>query len=114
MDSITWEFYVDEAGEHRCRTRASNGNILMVSGEGYVDKRDAENCARLHGWDEEAAEEAAAEAEEEAEAEAEEEAEAEAEEEAEAEAEEAAEAEAEEAEEAEAEAEAEENDDEDE
>ena len=53
-DSITWEFYEDEAGEHRCRTRASNGNILMVSGEGYADKRDAEHCAALHGWDEEA------------------------------------------------------------
>jgi len=37
--SRTFEVYEDEAGEHRWRLRADNGNVVADSGEGY-DSRD--------------------------------------------------------------------------
>lgn len=39
------EFYVDDAGEHRWRLRATNGRIVADSAEGYAEERDAR-----HGW----------------------------------------------------------------
>lgn len=51
MDSLIWEFYKDDKGEWRWRAKdRSNHNVLFVSAEGYVDKRDAEQCARRAGW----------------------------------------------------------------
>lgn len=38
--------YADAAGEWRWHFRASNGNIIADSGEGYIDKADC-----LHGID---------------------------------------------------------------
>ncbi len=35
--------YEDAAAEHRWRLRHRNGNVIADSGEGYTDKRDAEN-----------------------------------------------------------------------
>lgn len=50
-DDLKWEFYLDAAGEHRWRAKdAHNGEVLFVSAEGYVDKRDAEHCAVRAGW----------------------------------------------------------------
>ncbi len=36
------ELFVDDAGEHRWRRRDPNGNIVAVSGEGYVSRTYAE------------------------------------------------------------------------
>lgn len=36
------ELYQDERGEWRFRLKASNGQIVAVSSEGYSDRRDAE------------------------------------------------------------------------
>ena len=44
---MTIETYEDVAGEHRCRIKASNGEILMQSSEGYKDKRDLYNMIEL-------------------------------------------------------------------
>jgi uncharacterized protein YegP (UPF0339 family) len=39
------ELYRDEAGEWRWRRRASNGQVVSVSGEGYVDRTHAREMA---------------------------------------------------------------------
>ena len=39
MSKLKIETYVDAAGEHQCRVLAPNGKILMVSSEGYTEKR---------------------------------------------------------------------------
>jgi uncharacterized protein YegP (UPF0339 family) len=50
MGHTTWQFYKDKAGEWRWRALAENKNQLFNSSEGYVDRRDAEACARRAGW----------------------------------------------------------------
>lgn len=51
---ITWQFYKDEAGEHRWRAKDSrNGNVLFISAEGYSRKVDAVVCAARAGYDSE-------------------------------------------------------------
>ena len=40
------EYYIDNKFENRWRAVADNGRIVAESGEGYVEKRDAE-----HGFD---------------------------------------------------------------
>jgi uncharacterized protein YegP (UPF0339 family) len=44
-----FEVYKDKRGEYRWRRRATNGNIVGASSEGYVKKADAEaNMNRGH------------------------------------------------------------------
>lgn len=38
------EFYTDKKDQHRWRLKASNGNIMAVSSEGYKAKADAEKA----------------------------------------------------------------------
>jgi len=38
-----FEVYKDRAGEWRWRFRASNGNIIADSAEGYINKTDCEH-----------------------------------------------------------------------
>jgi uncharacterized protein YegP (UPF0339 family) len=45
-----WEFYTDKRGEHRWRRRASNGNIVGRSTEGYSSKSSAVANAERHGY----------------------------------------------------------------
>jgi len=45
-----WEFYKDKKGEHRWRRRASNGNIVAASTEGYKGKKSATDNAERHGY----------------------------------------------------------------
>lgn len=40
MSDLTFEIFRDRADEFRWRLKASNGKIIAVAGEGYVDKRD--------------------------------------------------------------------------
>lgn len=47
-----WEFYEDKKGEWRWRRKATNGNIVGSSCEGYKDKKDCEANAARHGWPE--------------------------------------------------------------
>ncbi len=42
--TLKFETYADVHGEHRWRLKASNGQIIAASGQGYVDKRDCENA----------------------------------------------------------------------
>ena len=42
--SLTFEIYQDRANQHRWRLKASNGQIIATSGQGYKDKRDAKNA----------------------------------------------------------------------
>ena len=46
-----WEMYEDKRGEHRWRRRASNGNIVGASCEGYTKKADCKKNAQRHGMD---------------------------------------------------------------
>ena len=46
-----WELYEDKRGEHRWRRRASNGNIVGASCEGYTKKSDCKKNAQRHGMD---------------------------------------------------------------
>ncbi len=46
-----WEIYQDKRGEHRWRRKASNGNIVGASCEGYVKRADAKANAQRHGMD---------------------------------------------------------------
>lgn len=41
------EEYKDKRGEWRIRIRASNGRIIYASTEGYHNKQDAINAAKL-------------------------------------------------------------------
>lgn len=41
------EFYVDDAGFHRWRIRAGNGEIVAASSEGFATKQKAEENYRL-------------------------------------------------------------------
>lgn len=43
---MKYEYYKDKRGEWRWRLKAVNGQTIVVSGEGYVNKSDA-----LHGID---------------------------------------------------------------
>lgn len=45
-----WNFYKDDAGEWRWQALDANGHILFISAEGYVNKSDAEQCAKRAGW----------------------------------------------------------------
>src|SRR5437763_111915 len=42
--SPTFEIYQDRSNEHRWRLKASNGQIIASSGQGYKDKRDCRNA----------------------------------------------------------------------
>jgi uncharacterized protein YegP (UPF0339 family) len=42
--TLTFEIYRDRANEHRWRLKATNGQIIASSGQGYKDKRDAKNA----------------------------------------------------------------------
>lgn len=44
-----WEMYADKRGEHRWRRRASNGNIVGSSCEGYAQKAACKANAERHG-----------------------------------------------------------------
>jgi uncharacterized protein YegP (UPF0339 family) len=41
---LTFETYEDARKEHRWRLKATNGQIIATSGQGYKDKRDCENA----------------------------------------------------------------------
>jgi uncharacterized protein YegP (UPF0339 family) len=41
--AATFVLYKDKSGEFRWRLRHENGQIIADSGEGYVNKADAEN-----------------------------------------------------------------------
>jgi uncharacterized protein YegP (UPF0339 family) len=41
---LTFETYEDARQEHRWRLKATNGQIIATSGQGYKDKRDCENA----------------------------------------------------------------------
>jgi uncharacterized protein YegP (UPF0339 family) len=42
--TLKFETYSDARGEARWRLKASNGQIIATSGQGYKDKRDCENA----------------------------------------------------------------------
>jgi uncharacterized protein YegP (UPF0339 family) len=42
--SLTFETYRDQKEEHRWRLKATNGQIIATSGQGYKDKRDCEHA----------------------------------------------------------------------
>jgi uncharacterized protein YegP (UPF0339 family) len=42
-----FEVYLDRSGEWRWRFRANNGRIVADSGEGYKNKSDCEDGARV-------------------------------------------------------------------
>jgi uncharacterized protein YegP (UPF0339 family) len=42
--SLTFEIYQDQKGEQRWRLKATNGQIIATSGQGYKDKRDCKNA----------------------------------------------------------------------
>jgi uncharacterized protein YegP (UPF0339 family) len=42
--TLTFEIYQDRSNEHRWRLKATNGQIIATSGQGYKDKRDAKNA----------------------------------------------------------------------
>ncbi len=44
-----WEMYEDKRGEHRWRRKASNGNIVGSSCEGYTQKAACKANADRHG-----------------------------------------------------------------
>ena len=53
---LVWEFYQDTQNGWRWRAvDFHNHKTLFVSSQGYVDRRDAEHCAKRAGWDPEAA-----------------------------------------------------------
>jgi uncharacterized protein YegP (UPF0339 family) len=41
---LTFETYEDAKQEHRWRLKATNGQIIATSGQGYKDKRDCQNA----------------------------------------------------------------------
>ncbi len=42
--SLKFELYQDRTNQHRWRLKATNGQIIATSGQGYKDKRDAKNA----------------------------------------------------------------------
>ncbi len=42
--SLTFETYQDQKEGHRWRLKATNGQIIATSGQGYKDKRDCKNA----------------------------------------------------------------------
>ena len=46
-----WEIYQDKREEYRWRRKASNGNIVGCSCEGYVKRADCKANAQRHGMD---------------------------------------------------------------
>ena len=42
--SLTFEIYQDQKEGHRWRLKATNGQIIATSGQGYKDKRDCKNA----------------------------------------------------------------------
>jgi uncharacterized protein YegP (UPF0339 family) len=42
-----FEVYLDKSGQWRWRFRANNGRIVADSGEGYMNKKDCEDGARV-------------------------------------------------------------------
>jgi uncharacterized protein YegP (UPF0339 family) len=42
-----FEVYSDKSGQWRWRFKANNGRIVADSGEGYVNKKDCEDGARV-------------------------------------------------------------------
>ena len=50
MSKETWEFYTDANNKWRWRRTAANGNIVGASTQGYVNKSDCIENARLHGY----------------------------------------------------------------
>jgi len=49
--SDKWEIYKDKRGEYRWRRRATNGNIVGASTEGYKGRSDCKDNAARHGMD---------------------------------------------------------------
>lgn len=47
MSEAYFEIYKDKAGEYRWRLKAPNHEIIADSGEGYTEKRGAENGVGL-------------------------------------------------------------------
>jgi uncharacterized protein YegP (UPF0339 family) len=41
---LTFETYQDAAKSHRWRLKATNGQVIAASGQGYKDKRDSEHA----------------------------------------------------------------------
>jgi uncharacterized protein YegP (UPF0339 family) len=41
---LTFETYQDAEKKYRWRLKATNGQIIATSGQGYIDKRDCENA----------------------------------------------------------------------
>jgi uncharacterized protein YegP (UPF0339 family) len=41
---LTFETYQDAGKKHRWRLKATNGQVIATSGQGYADKRDCENA----------------------------------------------------------------------
>ncbi|MGP0068731.1 MAG: YegP family protein [Isosphaeraceae bacterium] len=41
---LKFETYEDKAKEHRWRLKATNGQVIATSGQGYKDKRDCEHA----------------------------------------------------------------------
>jgi uncharacterized protein YegP (UPF0339 family) len=42
--TLKFETYQDKKEEHRWRLKATNGQVIATSGQGYKDKRDCENA----------------------------------------------------------------------
>ena len=47
----TWTIYQDNASEWRWNRKASNGQTVGASSEGYANKADCISNARRHGMD---------------------------------------------------------------
>jgi uncharacterized protein YegP (UPF0339 family) len=43
-ESLKFETYRDKKDEHRWRLKATNGQVIATSGQGYKDKRDCKNA----------------------------------------------------------------------
>lgn len=55
MTNYNWIFYKDESSEWRWRKKSmDNGNIVGASSEGFKNKSDCKDNAKIMGWDEEA------------------------------------------------------------
>jgi uncharacterized protein YegP (UPF0339 family) len=45
--SLTFEIYDDKSKEHRWRVKASNGQVIATSSQGYKDKADCEHAIEV-------------------------------------------------------------------
>ena len=50
LPAVTWVFYKDSAGEWRWRVKATNGQIIGASSEGYSRHSDAVTNAKVFGF----------------------------------------------------------------